>query len=141
MEKLYSPAWKSSVQPRKQRKYIHNAPIHVLGKQLSAHLSKSLRAEFKKRSARVAKGDKVKVLRGDFAGTSGIVLKIDAAKARVYIKEASRKKVSGAEAQAGLSPSNLMIIELETKDKKRMAALKRGKSAKVEEKKEPVKKE
>lgn len=95
---------------------------------MSAHLSKSLRSEFGTRSARVAKGDKIKVLRGDFAGTSGVVLRTDISSGRVYIKEASRKKVSGPEVQAGIPASNTMIIELETKDSKRLKALKRGKA-------------
>ena len=82
MKSVFSKSWKSSVQPRKQRKYVYNAPAHVKGVFLSAPLSKSLRAEFGTRSVRVVKGDKVKVLRGKFAGVSGDVLRVDAKKGK-----------------------------------------------------------
>jgi len=122
MKKLFSKSWKSSVQPRKQRKYVYNAPLHIRGKFLSAHLSANLRKEFGRRSLRIVKGDRVKVLRGSFSGISGEVLRVDTKKGKVYIKEASRKKVSGEEVQIPLEPSNLMIIEPETKDPLRLKA-------------------
>ena len=127
MKSVFSKSWKSSVQPRKQRKYVYNAPAHVKGVFLSAPLSKSLRAEFGTRSVRVVKGDKIKILRGKFAGVSGDVLRVDAKKGKIFIQEASRKKVAGAEIQVPLVPSNVIIIEPETKDSKRMTAFKRKK--------------
>ncbi len=128
MKSVFSKSWKSSIQPRKQRKYVYNAPEHIKGTLLSAPLSKSLRNEFGTRSMRIVKGDKVKVIRGSFAGTSGDVLRVDAKKGKIFIQEASRKKVAGTEIQVPLVPSNVMIVEPETKDSKRMAAFKRKKS-------------
>lgn len=103
---------------------------------MSAHLSKSLRNEFGRRSARVVKGDKIKIVRGSFKGVSGVVLRVDTARGKIYLKEASRKKVAGAEVQLGIQPSNVMIIEPEMRDSKRMKALKGGRPAKGEPKKE-----
>ena len=45
MKKKFSNAWIGSKQPRKQRKYRHNAPLNVRNKFLSSHLSKELMKE------------------------------------------------------------------------------------------------
>jgi len=62
-----------SKQPRKQRKARYTAPLHLRSRLISAPLSKELREEYKRRSVRVIKGDTVKVLRGESAGTEGVV--------------------------------------------------------------------
>ena len=55
MKKTHSTKWKASKQPRKQRKYRFNAPLHISGKFLSTHLSPELREVYKRRSIRVKK--------------------------------------------------------------------------------------
>ena len=50
MKKKFSASWKTSTQPRKQRKYRHNAPMHLRQKLVSVHLSKDLRKNYGKRS-------------------------------------------------------------------------------------------
>ncbi|MBC7119559.1 MAG: 50S ribosomal protein L24, partial [Methanobacteriaceae archaeon] len=60
-----------SKQPRKQRKFLHNAPLHIRHKIMSANLSKELREEYNRRSLPVRKGDKVEIMRGDFKGHQG----------------------------------------------------------------------
>ena len=42
--------WKSSKQPRKQRKYIANAPLHIKIKLTGVNLAKELRKKYQKRS-------------------------------------------------------------------------------------------
>ena len=49
MKKDFSKSWKSSRQPRKQRKYVFNAPLHIRHKLVSANLSKELRKKYGKR--------------------------------------------------------------------------------------------
>ena len=66
MKKKFSTSWISSTQPRKQRKYRANAPLHTKHKFLSANLSKSLRQKYGKRSLPLRKGDEVLVMRGSF---------------------------------------------------------------------------
>ena len=56
----------SSIQPRKQRKFRYNAPLHIRGAFLHAPLAADLREKYGKRSFRVVTGDTVKVLRGEF---------------------------------------------------------------------------
>ena len=108
-----------SSQPRKQRKARYNAPHHMRGSLLHASLSKTLKEQYKRRSIRVIKGDKVKVLRGDHAGTEGLVDIVMAKDARIVVDGVSVKKADGTEVPRPVDPSNVMIIDLNTKDKRR----------------------
>ena len=62
MRNKFSTAWKASKQPRKQRKYLANAPLHLKKKFVSANLSKELRKKHEKRSLPLRKGDTVKAI-------------------------------------------------------------------------------
>ncbi|MDD9953976.1 MAG: 50S ribosomal protein L24 [Candidatus Woesearchaeota archaeon] len=122
MKKAYSPAWKASTQTRKQRKFRYNAPLHVRGKFLAAHLAKELREKHKKRSLRVRTGDTVRVLRGEFKGREGKVDRVDLSKGRLFIAKVERIKPDGAtKVQIGFSASNVMLVELDKSDKKRLS--------------------
>ncbi len=59
MKKKFSTAWKASSQPRKQRKYRANAPLHLRKKFVSVALAKSLRKNSEHRNIVVKKNDKV----------------------------------------------------------------------------------
>lgn len=119
MKSQFSVSWVGSVQPRKQRKYRHNAPLHLRHGMLAAHLHKSLRKEFGTRAMPVRKGDEVEIMRGEFKGRRGAVSHVDTKKLKVYIENIKRKKVSGQEMQVPVDPSNLMITKLEMEDKER----------------------
>ncbi len=142
MRKEWSNAWASSKQPRKQRKYVHNAPLHVRHKLVSVHLAPALRERYKKRAVPVRKGDRVKVMRGEDKGYNGVVEKVELKKGVVYIENLKVKKVDGTEVPKPVKPSNLMIVELNIDDKKRHAKL-LGSEAAAEkaEKKAPAKKQ
>jgi len=109
-----------STQPRKQRKYRKEASYHVKGKFMSAHLSKELMKKFKTRSMRLRTGDTVKVLRGDFKKKSGKIERINVKGEKVYITGIEVAKKDGSKALRPIKPSNLMIQELDTSDKRRM---------------------
>jgi len=130
--KFWSKHWKSSKKPRKQRKYVYHAPLHIRHKFLSAHLSKELREKYKKRSFPVRKGDEVQIMRGKFKKKTGKISRTDTNKIKVYIDGVTRKKVDGSEIQVPIHPSNLKIINLNLEDKKRIKALTR--TVKKEEK-------
>jgi large subunit ribosomal protein L24 len=117
-----------SKKPRKQRKFLYNAPLHLRRKMISSHLSKELRQQYKKRSLPLRKGDEVKVMRGEFKGVVGKVVKIDTKKYKVYVDTVKKKRSIGTEYLVPLSPSNLMIVKLNLDDKYRMKMLERGKS-------------
>jgi len=125
MKKKWSPEWKSSKQPRKQRKYRHNAPMHVKHKFVSVNLSPILRKRYEKRSMPVRKGDEIKVMRGSFKGKKGKIDRISLKKCKVYIEDIKMKKVDGSEILRPFQPSNLMITALNIDDKKRKAVLER----------------
>ena len=109
-----------SKQPRKQRKALYNAPAHARGKHLSATLSKDLRADLGKRSLPLRTGDKVRVLRGDFKGHEGEVLSVDYGSYKVSIEDVTLSKPDGTTSFLPVDPSNLMIIEADLKDDRRI---------------------
>jgi len=117
MKTDFATEWKASKQPRKQRKYRYNAPIHIQKKFLGCHLSKELRKYG--RSITVRKGDKVKVMRGQFKGKVGTVERVSVKHTKVYIQGIETKKRDGSKALFPLNPSNIMITELNLEDKKR----------------------
>ncbi|MFT4312027.1 MAG: 50S ribosomal protein L24 [Candidatus Woesearchaeota archaeon] len=122
----FSKTWKSSSQPRKQRKYVYNAPLHVRGTFLHAPLSKELRAKHKIPTLRVRKGDKVKVLRGQFKGHVGQVDKVFVKEARIVVQKAELQKKDGSSVRYPIHPSNVQILELKD-EKKRMSKKTGGK--------------
>jgi large subunit ribosomal protein L24 len=122
--KDFSRSWKSSKKPGKQRKYRYNAPLHITGRFLKCHLNKQLRERYKTRSKRVRTGDKIKVMRGQFKGKEGKVEKVDVKKTKVYVTKIEWQKKDGSKSLYPLDPSNLMILELDTTDKKRFKQLK-----------------
>ena len=109
-----------SIQPRKQRKALYNAPANARGKYLSATLSKDLKEKLGKKSLPLRSGDKVRVLRGDFKGHEGEVLDVDYGSYKVTIEEVTLSKPDGTAVFLPVDPSNLMIIDADTKDDRRI---------------------
>ena len=109
-----------SKQPRKQRKALYNAPAHTRGKHLSATLSSNLREKLGKRSLPLKSGDRVRVLRGDFKGHEGEVLDVDYGSYKVTIEEVTLSKPDGTAVFLPVDPSNLIIIDSDTKDDRRI---------------------
>ena len=135
MRKKFSTAWKSSKQPRKQRKYLINAPLHIKKKMISANLSKELRKKYGKRSFPLRKKDTVKILRGKFKGKKGKITRVILKMQKVEIEGIQIKKQDGSKVNIKLMPSNLQIIELNLEDKKRNKVLSKEIKGKIETKK------
>lgn len=123
MKKKFSRLWKSSKKASKQRKYRKNAPLHIRGKFMHAHLSKELRDKYKRRSVRLRKGDTVKILRGNFKKRTGKVEKVDLKGLKIFISGIEVTKSDGTKRQIPIEPSNVMITELYTEDKVRRKRL------------------
>ncbi len=100
--------------------------LHRKHKQLSAHLSKELRTQIKRRSLPVRKGDTVVILRGENKKKEDKVFKVDLKGGKVYLEGLKGRKVSGEEVRIPFSPSNLLLKELAAEDKERQAIFRRG---------------
>ena len=125
MKQKFSTQWKSSKQPKKQRKYRYKAPLHVKQKFMRATLSKDLRKKYGKRNFSLKKGDKVKVMKGKFKKHEGKIDRINLKKLKVHISGIEVMKKEGTKATYPLESSNLMITELNLDDKMRRKMLER----------------
>ena len=125
MKSKFSTTWNASVQPRKQRKYLANAPQHIKQKFMAATLSKELRKKYEIRNIEVRKGDTVKIMRGKHTKKQGKVEFVDVAKTRIGVENITQTKTGGEKVQVWVKPSNVMIVELNTDDLKRTKRLRK----------------
>ncbi len=130
MKTKFSASWKKSKQPRKQRKYRYNAPLHVKQKFMHSRLSKELQKKYEKKTFSLRKGDKVKVIRGQFRKHENKIEEVNLKKCRVYVTGIEITKKDGNKTRYLIHPSNLIITELNMDDKMREKVLnrKRGKN-------------
>lgn len=119
MKKEFSTKWIASKQPRKQRKYRANAPLHLKKKFVSVNLSKELRKKHEKRNVVVKKGDTVKILKGKFKGKSGKISKVLLKISKVTIDGIQASKQDGSKVALKMQPSNLQITALNMEGNKR----------------------
>ncbi len=124
MEKI-KRSMNNSVKPRRQRKLVKLAPLHIKQKFMRSHLSKELRQKIKKRNLQVKKGDEVKVMRGQFKGKTGKVSKVQLKRIKVFVEGMDNIKKDGSKAPYPIHPSNLLITKLETEDKQRKKTMER----------------
>lgn len=99
-------------QPRKQRSALYSAPLHSRHKLLSAPLSRELREKHKTRSLPLRKGDRVRVLRGDFKKLEGDVVEVDTKHRFIQVEGASVTKADGTQVPRMIHPSNVMLLKL-----------------------------
>lgn len=121
-----------SSKARVQRKNQANAPSHVKGKMMSAHLSNELREKYGVRSARVCKGDTVIVVRGnkDIKNIEGKVVAVYTKTGRVAIEGITINQADGTATERPIHASNLVIVKLNTEDSWRVDSLSKNKEAK-----------
>ncbi len=118
-------------QPRKQKRALANLKLHQKRKKLSAILSKELRKKFNRRTLPIRRGDRVRVLTGSFKGVEGEVMNVDLGKMKVYIDKVVSKKRDGTEVLRAMEASNLMITDVDIRDKARQKVLERKVSKSV----------
>jgi large subunit ribosomal protein L24 len=119
----FSTSWTASVQPRKQRKFRYNAPLHLKQNFLHVHLSADLRKKYGLRNIQIRKGDKISIIRGQLKKQTGKVDSVNLKRERVFIQGIESVKKDGSKIPRPLHPSNLIITELDLTDKKRKAKL------------------
>ena len=120
MKQKFSTKWKASKQPRKQRKYLANAPNHLKKKQLSATLSKELREKYGRRSIELRKNDEVKIMRGKFKGKQGKITGVNTKIGKVALEGLQKTKNDGTKINVWFHASKVKIILLDSSDNKRM---------------------
>jgi large subunit ribosomal protein L24 len=125
MKQHFSTQWNASRQPRKQRKYLANAPLHIKHRMLSANLSKELRKKYGKRSFPLRKGDEIKIMRGEFKKKTGKIDSVDLKNLKASVENIQRNKKDGTKIKIYFHPSNLQIKELNLEDRRRKEALER----------------
>ena len=112
-----------STQPRKERKALHNLPVHKNRAQIASHLDEPLLLKYNTRTATVRKGDTVRVLRGEYAGISGKVLEVNSRTRKVTVDGVTVTKAKATQVARPLDPSNLVITKLDLTDPKRREKL------------------
>ena len=131
----------ASAKPRKQRKALYTMPHHQRHKLLTAPLSRELREKLGIRNLPVRTGDRVRVMRGDYKGIEGKVIRVDRERGRVYIDTVTRKKVDGTTVHVPIHASKVMIVELDLSDKWRKKIIERKRKAREEMLKRKAEKE
>jgi len=117
-----------------------NIKKHKLDKHIRSPLSENLRSEYKKRNARVIKGDTVKVLRGEYKNVEGKVEKVKTGRSTLFIEGIQREASKGGKVKVQIHSSNVIITSFNLHDKNRSNVIRKVKSAKPGEKKEISKK-
>ena len=115
--------------PRKMRNHqIYYATMKTASIQLSCALSKDLRKKYGKRSALIKEGDTASIIRGEFAGVDGKVIKISVADRGVNIEGVKKEKLKGEKFDVYVHTTNIVLTGLDTGDKWRINKLE-GKKA------------
>lgn len=112
-----------SKQPRKQRAELAHAPLHERGVTVHATLTDDLREEYGTRRTRVNAGDTVEVMRGDFSGVEGEVLRVDLESGTIHVEEVTVETADGEEVARPIRASNVRITDLDLSDDRREARL------------------
>jgi large subunit ribosomal protein L24 len=140
MTQDFSPAWKSSKNRRKQRKYAINAPIHIKRKFLSAQLSKTLKQKYNTNSFILKKGDKVKVMRGQFKPQMGTIESVDVENSKIKVETIFTSRRDGTKAFIPIHASNIQIQELNLEDRKRKTKIESYSKTNQKEERKVIKK-
>ena len=114
-----------------RNKQIYQATNQFRGKQAGSHLSKQLRQKYGQRSVRILNGDTVKVIRGEFKGVDGKVVKVSTAKHTIAIEVINKQKRKGDKIDVYIDSSNVVITNLNMDDKWRTVRLEKKPKAKI----------
>ena len=128
-----------SSKPSKQRLFLYNMPLHLRHKLFNAPLSPELRKELGIKRLPIRKGDVVRILRGDWKGHEGKVVKVDLKRVRIHVEGVTIKRADGTPVYYPIHPSKVMIIKLGEVDKVRKKIIERRakKAAETKEKEKP----
>ncbi|MFL6395929.1 MAG: 50S ribosomal protein L24 [Nitrososphaeraceae archaeon] len=98
---------------------ITTAPKHIRDTSICSTLTDDLREQYGRRSARVIKGDTVRVMRGEYTGIEGKVQKVDTRRGTLSIEGVQREKIKGGNVKVQIHASNVRLSGLNLDDKYR----------------------
>lgn len=102
---------------------ILNTTKHILDSRICSSLTDDLRKQYGRRSARVVKGDTVKVMRGEYAGIEGKVEKVNTERGTLAIEGVQREKIKGGNVKVQIHASDVTITSFNLQDKYRQTKL------------------
>lgn len=106
------------MKPTKMRnRQIYKAPQHYRSSQLGSPLSAELRKKYGRRSVRVARGDTVSVVRGEYDNVSGKVASVSVRDGRIAIEGIKKEKAKGDKFDVMVHASNVVVTGLNTGDR------------------------
>ena len=94
---------------------------------MHVHLASPLREKYGLRR----KGDKVRVVRGQFKKKEGAIERVNIKRQKVFVSGIGFIKKDGTKSAAPINPSNLLVLEADLSDKKRNKIIERVKSNKL----------
>lgn len=105
------------MKPTKMRNLqIYRATNAMRSNQVGGVLTKELRKKYGKRSVRIIEGDSVKVMRGEYKGIDGKVVKIAQDSSSIVIDGIKREKSKGEKIDVYIHSSNIMITGINRDD-------------------------
>jgi len=119
----------ASSKPSKQRYAYFNAPLHKRHAFFNARLSDELVKQYGVKRLPIRKGDVVRIMRGDWAGHEGKVVKVDYERIRIYVEGVTLKRADGTPVYYPIHPSKVMIVKLDLSDKYRSKIIERRRKA------------
>jgi large subunit ribosomal protein L24 len=102
---------------------LKHVPKHLHDARICSTLIEDLRRQYRRRNARVIKGDTVKVMRGEYTGIEGKVEKVNTERGTLAIEGVQREKIKGGNVKVQIHASNVTIVGLNLQDKYRQAKL------------------
>jgi large subunit ribosomal protein L24 len=90
---------------------------------VSSHLSDDLTARFRVRRVPLRSGDRVRIMRGEFAGLEGKVERVEYSTGRVFVEGMTREKAAGISSKLPVHSSKVLVTELNLSDKWRSGLL------------------
>jgi large subunit ribosomal protein L24 len=90
---------------------------------LSARLSDDLTGRYHNRHVPVRTGDRVRVMRGEFAGLEGKVERVEYSTGRVFVEGMTREKAAGVSSKFPVHSSKVLVMDLNLSDKWRSGLL------------------
>jgi large subunit ribosomal protein L24 len=98
-------------------------PKHILDGRICSSLADDLRKQYDRRSARVVKGDTVKVMRGEYTGIEGKVEKVNTERGTLAIEGVQREKIRGGNVKVQIHASDVTIMSFNLQDTYRQTKL------------------